>query len=240
MEWSDDGIVLGTRPHGEAGVILEAMTRNHGRHLGLVHGGRSRKLGPVLQAGNGVRLTWRARLDEHLGHYSVEPNSMRAARLMNSRFALHGLATMAHHLRFLPERDPHPILFDAASEVTDHLDDPAVAPAAFVRFELLFLAEMGYGLDLDSCAATGSVTDLVFVSPRSGRAVSAAAGEPYRDRLLQLPAFLEATGADEADRDAVAAGFRLTGYFLEARLYGPQGRVLPPERERMVAGAAAA
>ena len=240
MEWSDEAIVLGGRAHGEAALVLELMTRDHGRHLGLVHGGRSRRLAPALQAGNGVQATWRARLDEQLGHFTVEPDRPRAARLLPSALALHGLATIAHHLRLLPERDPHPALYEAASDLLDRLDDPAVAPASFVRFELLLLAEMGYGLDLASCAATGVRSDLRHVSPRSGRAVSGAAGEPYRDRLLPLPTFLRDDGGANTPGPAdVAAGLRLTGFFVGARLYEGLGRPVPDERARFVAAATA-
>src|SRR5918911_2083159 len=134
MQWSDDGLVLGARRHGETSVILELMTREHGRHLGLVHGGRSRRLQPVLQPGNTVQALWRARLDEHLGTYAVEGEDLRSARLIGSPLALYGVATMAALLRLLPERDPHPGLFEAAAVLLDHLDDPAVAPGLFVRF----------------------------------------------------------------------------------------------------------
>jgi DNA repair protein RecO (recombination protein O) len=128
MQWSDDGLVLGARTHGEASVILELMTREHGRSLGLVHGGRSRKRQPVLQPGNTVHAVWRARLDEHLGSFSVEPVTMRASRLIAAPIALYGVALLAALLRILPERDPHPALFDAALVLADHLDDPELAP----------------------------------------------------------------------------------------------------------------
>ena len=239
MHWSDEGIILGARPHGETSVILELMTRDHGRHLGVVHGGQSRRVRPVLQAGNGVAVTWRARLDEHLGHYTVEPERPRSATLIGSPLALHGLGTLALHLRLLPERDPHPALFEALGVLLDRLADRETSPALFVRFELMLLAELGYGLDLASCAATGTLQDLVYVSPKSGRAVCREAGEPYRGRLLPLPSFLlrDATARDGMPED-VEDGFRLTEFFLAAHIYGPQGRALPEERARFVAEAA--
>jgi len=178
MQWTDDGVVLGVRKHGETSVILELMTRHHGRHLGLVHGGRSKAMQPVLQPGNSVHAIWRARLDEHLGAYQVEASQSRAARLMNSSMALYGLAALAHLLRYLPERDPHFGLYETLTVLVDHLDDRDLAPALFVRFELAMLAELGFGLDLSSCAATGTERDLAYVSPKSGRAVCATAGEP--------------------------------------------------------------
>jgi DNA repair protein RecO (recombination protein O) len=236
MHWSDDGLVLGARRHGETSVVLELLTREHGRHLGLVHGGRSHKLQPVLQPGNSVHATWRARLDEQLGTYTIEPAVSRAARLMASPLALYGVATLTTLLRLLPERDPHPDLHAMAEALADHLDDADLAGPLFVRFELALLTELGFGLDLTSCAATGATRDLAFVSPKSGRAVSAAAGEPYRDRLLPLPGFL--VGQPRGNRPSpqdLAEGFGLTGYFLDRSLYDPQGGHLPDERARFVA-----
>ena len=241
MQWSDEGIVLGARAHGESSVILELMTREHGRHLGVVHGGRSRRMAPVLQAGNSVAATWRARLDEHIGQYAVEPDLVRSASLLGSPMALYGVGTLALHLRLLPERDPHPGLYAAALFLLDHLDEAALAPALFIRFELMLLAELGYGLDLSACAATGQADDLVYVSPKSGRAVSREAGAPYRERLLPLPGFLRGeTELPHPDDGELAAGFRLTGHFLDAHVWGPQGRNAPDERARFVAQAASA
>jgi len=236
MNWSNDGLVLGVRKHGESSVILELMTRAHGRHLGLVHGGRSKRLQPVLQPGNTVHATWRARLDEHLGSYTVEGGELRSARLLGSPLALYGLGALAALLRLLPERDPHPALYDTAMILVDHLGEPDLAPALFVRFEVAALAEFGFGLDLASCAATGQERNLVYVSPKSGRAVSADAGEPYRDKLLALPAFLRRETVLEAPSpDEIKAGFALTEHFLRARVFEPRGLALPEERARFVA-----
>lgn len=235
MHWSDRALVLGCRALGESGIILEAMTREHGRHLGLVHGGRSRRLKPSLQPGNSLAVTWRARLDEQLGTYAVEEDVSRAARLIASSSALLGLATMAGHLRLLAERDPHPALFDAAESLLDHLDEPEIGPALFGMFELSLLAEFGFGLDLSSCAATGSTEDLAYVSPKSGRAVGRVPGEPYRERLLPLPRFLR-QGVEEAPtRGEIQDAFALTGFFLAEYLYGPRDMALPEERGRYVA-----
>ncbi|ACA18659.1 DNA repair protein RecO [Methylobacterium sp. 4-46] len=239
MQWSDEGLVLGARRLGETGVVLELMTAAHGRHLGLVHGGRSRRMQPVLQPGNRVRAVWRARLDDGLGSFAVEPLDSAAGRLIGSRLALYGLAHAAALLRLLPERDPHPGLYEAARVLIDHLADAAIAPPLMVRFELAVLAELGFGLDLSACAATGSNAYLAYVSPKSGRAVSAAAGEPWRDRLLALPDFLVAreaggTGATPTARD-VRQGFTLTGYFLDQHVWAPRGLAPPEARERFVA-----
>jgi DNA repair protein RecO (recombination protein O) len=236
MQWSDDGLVLGAKKHGESSVILELMTRAHGRHLGLVHGGRSKRLQPVLQPGNTVHADWRARLDEHLGSYTVEGGELRAARFLGSPLALYGLTATAALLRLLPERDPHPALYDTTVVLADHLGEPDLAPALFVRFEVAVLAEFGFGLDLASCAATGQQRDLVYVSPKSGRAVGVEAGEPYRDKLLSLPAFLRREAALEApSSDEIKAGFTLTEYFLRQRVFEPRGLDLPEERARFVA-----
>jgi DNA repair protein RecO (recombination protein O) len=240
LHWSDEGIVLGFRRQGESSVILELMTREHGRHLGLLQGGRSRRMQPVLQAGNSVHAVWRARLDEQLGNYAIEGGSLRAARYLGSPMALYGIATLAAHLRLLPDRDPHPALFDTASILADHLDDPLVAPALFVKFELMLLADLGFGLDLSECASTGRTEDLIYVSPRSGRAVSREAGEPYRAKLFELPPFLRATPSDQQPEAAeLAAGFQLTGHFLDAYIYEPRGKPQPDERRRFVALATA-
>jgi DNA repair protein RecO (recombination protein O) len=235
MQWSDEALVLGARRHAESAVILEVMTRAHGRHLGLVHGGRSKRLSPVLQPGNTVQAVWRARLDEHLGVFTVEAGEMRSARLIGSPLALYGVGAMAALLRLVPERDPHPALYDVAAALADHLDDTEVAPALFARFELALLSELGFGLDLSECAATGAREDLAFVSPKSGRAVSRAAGEPYRDRLFALPAFLMGKFVEAPGLDELKAGFALTERFLRAHLFEARGLPIPEERARFVA-----
>ncbi len=230
MEWRDEGIILGIRRHGETAAIAEAMTRGHGRHLGLVRGGRSRKLQPVLQPGNRVELVWRARLDEHLGTFNVEPLDMNAARLFDSAVAVYGLQTLAAHLRLLPERDPHAGLFDALVLMIGHLNDPVEAAELVVRFELLILEELGFGLDLSACAATGVRDDLGYVSPKSGRAVSRAAGTPWRDKMLALPAFLLRGTDRHPEPGEIEDAYRLTGYFLQRHVYQPRGMTEPEAR----------
>jgi DNA repair protein RecO (recombination protein O) len=233
MEWRDEGVVIGLKRLGESSSVLEAMTRAHGRHLGLVRGARSARLAAALQAGNSVGLVWRARLDEHLGAFAVEPLSLRAGRFLPSAMALAGLALLGALLRLLPERDPHEALFETLVAVVETLDDEARAPAALARFEARILVECGFALDLTVCAATGARDDLIYVSPKSGRAVSAAAGEPYRDRLLPLPAFLQEAEQEPTD-DEVADAFRLTGFFLERELFAPRGLKLPEARETLL------
>jgi DNA repair protein RecO (recombination protein O) len=244
MQWSDEGVVLSVKPHGETAAVAEIFTRAHGRHLGLVHGGRSRRLRPILQTGNHVDAQWKARLAEHLGHVSLELRKGYAALAMDDPLTLAGLSSLCTLARLLPERDPHPSLFEITLFVLGFLDEPRVWPALMVRWEMALLDELGFGLDLSACAATGSRDGLIYVSPKSGRAVSEAAGEPYQDRLLALPAFLaKATRAGpepalerkeaaitEAD---IAAGLELTGHFLETRVLGPRGEVMPDARVRL-------
>ncbi len=240
MEWRDEGLIIGVRRHGEGSAIVEAMTRAHGRHLGLVRGGRSARLRATLQPGNTVGLVWRARLDEHLGAYAVEPLWLRAGRLMASALALAGINYLAALIRFLPERDPHQGVYDALSLIADALDDGALAPALVVRFEAQMLSECGFSLDLSRCAATGATDRLAYVSPKSGRAVSAEAGAPWRDRLLPLPHFLREGARLEAEPSAeeIADGFRLTGFFLHRDLFGPSGAPLPDSRTAFLSAAA--
>ncbi len=228
MEWRDEGIILGTRRHGETSVILEVMTRAHGRHMGMVRGGRSRRLQPVLQPGNRVDLIWRARLDEHLGTFQAEALEMNAARLMDSAVAVYGIQLIAAHLRLLPERDSHAGLYETLMVMVEHLADAGAAGELVARFELLVLEELGFGLDLSECAATGAQTDLVYVSPKSGRAVSREAGLPWHDRMLALPAFLERGAGRRADEAALEDAFRLSSYFLNRHVYEPRG-IEPPD-----------
>jgi DNA repair protein RecO (recombination protein O) len=233
MEWSDDAFVLGVRRHGETSAILEAMTRRHGRHFGMVRGGRSKTMRPVLQPGNAVRLVWRARIDEHLGNYAVEALTLSAGRFIASRLALYAVTHLAALVRLLPERDPHPAIHDALGHVLATLDDESLTPALVARFELEMLGELGFGLDLSACAVTGVTDDLAYVSPRSGRAVSREAGAPWADRLLRLPAYLRRVEASPTVGD-VRDAFRLTGHFLARDVYGPRGIPVPEARQALV------
>src|SRR4051794_5464547 len=171
MEWTDDGIVLGVRRHGESSAVLELLTREHGRHLGLVRGASGSRMRPVLQPGNTVRAVWRARLDEHLGMYAIDALTLRAAGLMSVPHGAYGVTHLAALARLLPERDPHEDLYRSLEQALDHFEDAGGAAVQTVRFELAILAELGFGLDLESCAATGDTVDLIYVSPKSGGAV---------------------------------------------------------------------
>jgi DNA repair protein RecO (recombination protein O) len=228
MEWQDEGVVLSVRQHGETSAIADVLTATHGRSLGLVKGGRSRRMRPVLQPGNIVRVSWRARLEEHLGQYQVEPLQLLAGLALESRLRLAGLATLTALAQMLPEREPHPRLYDASRVILGAMDDDAVWPALLVRWEMGLLDELGFGLDFSKCASTGVTDDLVYVSPKSGKAVSRAAGLPYAQRLFELPGFLRGDGAlNQLD---IRNGLRLTGYFIERHILGPRQVVMPHER----------
>jgi len=233
MQWTDEALILSVRPHGETAAVVELFALTHGRHVGFVHGGRSRRLRPILQIGNHVDVTWKARLADQLGHFSLELRRGHAAQSMSSAAALAGLTAMAALLRLLPERDPHPNLYELTMFVLSYLDDETVWPVLYARWELALLGELGFGLDLSACAATGTREGLIYVSPKSGRAVSAAAGEPYRDRLLALPAFLRGGSQGEATPSEVALALDLTGYFLKERALSPRGLTMPEARVRL-------
>lgn len=234
MQWTDEGVVLGVKRHGETSGIVELMTRDHGRHLGLVRGAFSSRLKPILQPGNSVSATWRARLDEHLGNFSVEPTTLRVANFFVAPHAIYGVSHLSALMRLLPERDPHENLYTALTDILDRLDNAGASAPLVVRFELQLLAELGFGLDLAQCAATGTSGDLIYVSPKSGRAVSRDAGEPWADKMLRLPAFLRGDDTNAANRD-IADGFALTGFFLSRYVLEPRGLSLADERAHFIA-----
>lgn len=232
MEWSDNAILLSTRQYGETGMIADLFTREHGRHMGLVRGQKARTL---LQPGNGFSVTWRARLPEQLGSYAVELARARAGLLMESRDSLTGLnAFCAVAAAALPEHQAHAPLYEAAEILLDAMtrEDFSHWGPLYVRWEAGLLEALGFGLDLSKCAATGSVTNLLYVSPRTGRAVSESAGLEYRDRLLALPQFLLGS-APAPDMKATRDGLKLTGYFLLERVLLPHGREIPQARLRL-------
>lgn len=234
MQWTDEGIVIGVRRHGEASAILELMTREHGRHLGMVRGGFGTRMKPILQTGNSVSVNWRARLDEHLGNYTVEALRQRASNFFGAPHAIYGVTHLAALMRLLPERDPHADLYEVFEGILDRLENPVVAAPMVARFELQMLTELGFGLDLEQCASTGATADLIYVSPKSGRAVSRTAGEPWADRMLRLPDFLRDNDCEPAGRD-LADGFALTGFFLARHVLEPRGQTLTDERAHFIA-----
>ncbi|WP_293907090.1 DNA repair protein RecO [Phenylobacterium sp.] len=230
MEFEDDAYVLAARAHGETGAIVDLLTARHGRYAAHVAGGASRRMKPFLQAGARVLVRYRARVSDQLGSAALEPVGEGPSALFDDPLALAGIAAAAAVAAgALPEREPHPgafLAFEALTEAFAHTD---IWPAVFVRFEAGLLTDLGFGFDLSKCAATGAVDDLIYVSPRTGRAVSRAAGEPYKDRLLALPAFLLSAQGRLASGD-IGAGLALTAHFLEAYIFNPLNRPLPPAR----------
>jgi DNA repair protein RecO (recombination protein O) len=230
MDWEDDAYVLSARAHGESGAIVELLTAEHGRWAAHVAGGASRRMKPFLQAGARVVARYRSRVSEQLGSAQLEPVGEGPSSLFDDPDALAGLnAAAAVAAGALPEREPHPGVFYGLEALILALAHPAIWPAVYVRFEAGMLEELGFGLDLSKCAATGSTDDLVYVSPRTGRAVSAKAGEPYRDKLLRLPPFLLGAQAGLLAGD-VDAGLALTGHFLEQFVFAQLNKPLPPAR----------
>lgn len=234
MEWRDHGILLSMRRHGESAAIIEVFTEDHGRHAGVVRGGASRKLAPILQPGAQLDVQWQARLQEHIGSYRVEPLRSRAAAALSGRLSLAGLNAVTALLSFcLPERVPHPGLYRRSEQLMDLLGQDDIWPLAYLNWELALLEELGFGLDLSSCAVTGLTSGLAYVSPKSGRAVSRAGAGDWVDRLLPLPPCL--LGEGPAPDAEVAEALRTTGYFLAHRLAPALGhRALPEARGRFV------
>lgn len=238
MEWSDEGLVLSARRHGENATVVAVLTRDNGRHAGLARGGQGAKARGLYQPGNHVSARWRGRLPEHLGNWTCELIAGFAATVMEEPGKLAALSAACAMLESaLPEREPVPTVYaDSLAFVGTLAAENGTKPywpEAYARWELQLLADLGFGLDLSACAATGSTENLVFVSPKSGRSVSAEAGQPYRDKLLDLPAFLTAAAAP-SDPASILAALRLTGYFLERHVFAPQGRTIPPARTRLV------
>ncbi|WP_188479506.1 DNA repair protein RecO [Primorskyibacter flagellatus] len=234
MEWRDQGILLAVRRHGEDAVIAEVFTPDHGRHAGVVRGGASRRMAPLLQPGAQLDVAWKARLQDHLGGFTVEPLRSRSAQAMSDRMALAGLNAVTALLCFaLPEREPHRALYARTESLLDLLDRADLWPLAYLHWELALLDDLGFGLDLSACAVTGATEGLVYVSPRTGRAVTAAGAGGYADRLLSLPPVLLRQG-DAPDAE-IAQGLRVTGHFLTEHLAPDLGKKpLPEARQRFV------
>ncbi|MCV6594438.1 MAG: DNA repair protein RecO [Silicimonas sp.] len=234
MDWREEGILLSRRKYGETAAIIDVLTRDHGRHAGIVRAGASRKLAPVLEPGNQVDVAWRARLEDHLGSYNVELVTGRAAMLMGDRLTLAGLNAMTALLIFaLPEREAHPNIYDGTLTVLEMMATSPHWPLAYLRWELALLEELGFGLDLTTCAATGATDNLAYVSPKSGRAVSEAGAGRWKTRLLPLtPAMV---GAGTGDLEEITEGLRTTGHFLTTRLAPSFGnKPIPPARTRLI------
>ena len=233
MSFIDQGIILDSRPHGEVHAVVQIFTEKHGRCVGLSHGGQGRRLRPLLQPGNEVAVEWKGR-ENSLGHFSLEMTQARAAEAMSDRYSLAALgAACAVARAVLPEREAQQRAYRGIGVLLDNVDDLDLWPALMARWELGLLAELGFGLSLDRCVATGITENLDFVSPRSGCAVSAAAAAPYKEKMLTLPGFLKATDAVANRKDAIA-GLTLTGFFIETRILHLSDQQLPEARRRVV------
>jgi DNA repair protein RecO (recombination protein O) len=228
MEWTGEGLLIGARRHGETSLIAEVMVAGRGRQLGLIRGGRSSKMAAALQPGNVLQVTWRSRLEDQLGFFTVELLHARAAELIVDRDRLYLAQTLFEHLHLLPEREPADRLLGMALRLIDSKPDPI----ALVRFELALLEDLGFGLDLTQCGATGVTENLTHVSPRTGRAVSREAAEPYKDRLLKLPSFLFERG--NASPDDIRDAFKLTSHFLNAHFWASKETSAPTTREPLI------
>lgn len=233
MQWTDEAILLSIRKFGETKAVTRVFSRTHGVHGGVVRGASSKTQRGVLQPGNAVSATWNARLSEHMGAFKIEPLQPFSAYAMADKYKLAALSSACALLEAaLPERHPYPVLYHHVYAFLEQLSDSGDWLETYIRLELEILAQSGFGLDLKTCAATGSLENLSYVSPKSGRAVSKDAGEPYKDKLLPLPAFL--CSATKGDMQETLAGLRLTGYFLDSRLTAPHGKKLPAARQRLV------
>ncbi len=236
MNWSDIGIVLSARKHGEGSAIVSLMTLEHGRHAGLVRGGSGKRARGIYEAGNLVSVEWRARLEDHLGSFTCELLQPQAALYLDDSFRLSGLSSACAVLEMaLPEREPHPEIYESLFNFIVNLSEDTWLEE-YVKWELDLLADLGFGLDLTSCASTGQNDELIYVSPKSGQAVSTNAGEPYKDKLLALPDFLmtELENPPEIDYYALYLGLNLTGYFMGRHVFIHHNNGEPPARIRLV------
>lgn len=228
MEWRDQGILLRMRRHGEGSAIVDMFTAEHGRHAGVIRGGASRKMAPILQPGAQLDLLWRARLEDHLGSYQAELMRSRAVAALSGRLALAGLNAVTGLLAFcLPDREPHPDLYLRSERLLDLLGQDEIWPLAYLQWEMALLEELGFGLDLSCCAVSGALDELIYISPKSGRAVSRASAGEWADRLLPLPAVMRGEG--EAGTAEILQGLSTTGFFLEHRLAPSLGNTPLPE-----------
>ena len=231
MHWSDAAIILSSRKYGENSAVVRVLAREHGVFAGVVRGANSKNNRGIIQSGNVVSANWQARLSQQLGNFKIELLEAHATHIMQDSAKLATLTSACTVTEMaLPERHPYPKLFSALHEFLHTLNANENWQQDYVKFELSLLAESGFGLDLSECAATGVTDDLIYVSPKSGRAVCRDAGEPYKDKMLPLPQFLL---SKKKEKQEILAGMQLTGYFLEHSLLAPHGKTLPAARARL-------
>lgn len=235
-QWTDCAIILGARPHGENGAVVSVLGRDHGRYTGYVHGAHSSRMRGLLEAGNRVHVSWRARVADQLGTFAIETDGAGAApRILHDPQRLAGmLSACALCEAALPDREGHAGLFSGLEALLEHLSGEHWG-AAYIFWEIAFLRELGFGLDLSRCALGGDPQTLEWVSPKSGRAVSREKGGPYADRLLPLPAFLKPGGGEDGPEEIIK-GLDLTGRFLEIWAFAHHSSGVPAPRQRFRAG----
>ena len=236
MNWSDVGIVLSARKHGEGSAVVTLMTPKHGRHAGLVRGGSGKRARGIYEAGNLVSVDWRARVEDHLGSFKCELLKPQAALYLDDTLRLAGLSAVCAVLEMaLPERESYPEVYESLFNFIANLDSEFWLED-YVRWEIKLLVDLGFGMDLTSCASTGQSDELIYVSPKSGHAVSTTAGEPYKDKLLALPSFLQdgVKTSDKIDFRAISQGLTLTSYFMDRNVFIHNKNGAPPARMRLV------
>ena len=235
MKWEDEGILLSSRRHGEHNAIIEVLTPGHGRHAGLVKYAYSQKNVNLLEPGMQLNLVWNARLQEQLGVFSIDKVKSRTSALIKSKQILLAFNSIISLLLLsLPDREPFKKIYETTVDLIDSMQDDNCWLSSYVRWELFMLAELGFGLDLSKCAVTGKNVDLIYVSPKTGRAVSAGAGRKWDNKLLRLPKFLtESEDLIETDTALISSGMILTGYFYEKwALKALEKKSLPAARQR--------
>lgn len=227
--WQDQGLVLAARPHGESGAIVSLLTENNGRHAGYVRGAHSSKMRGTLQVGSLVDVNWQSRAEGALGTFSLELSKSHAGHFMQEALKLAALQSACSLCdAALPEREGHAGLFYGLKTLFEILESDLWGPA-YVMWEIALLGELGFRLELDKCAGGGDRSALVYVSPKTGRAVSEQAGAPYKEKLLSLPGFLR-PGGGGGEAEEVWAGLKLTGYFLEHWVFVHHTRGVPEAR----------
>ncbi len=230
-QWRDQGYVLSVRPHGESGAVVSLLTEQYGRHAGFVHGAQSSKKRAMMEPGTRVTAEWKSRVSDQLGNFTLEQESGINFAILQDPLRLGALMSACALCDVtLPEREAHPGLFHGFHTLMGMMDQDIWA-AAYIYWEIALLKELGYGLDLARCAGGGDTQTLAYVSPKSGRAVSYAVAEPYKERLLELPAFLKPNGGPY-DPEEIAKGLKMTAHFLEHRVFAHHTKGMPEARFR--------
>jgi len=229
-KWEDQGIILSVRPHGESGAVVSVITESYGRYVGYVRGIHGSKMRGTLEPGNKVDVIWQARNEDGLGSFTLELSKGYAANYMDDALKLGAMqSACALCDAALPEREGHPGLFNGLEAFFDNLDSE-VWEIAYILWEIALLKELGFSLDLTKCAGNGETTDLIYVSPKTGRAVSQSEGAIYKDKLLILPGFLRPERSGDMSGADILDGLKMTGYFLDHWVFAHHSRGTPEAR----------